>query len=85
LKVEQGWISSIADSCKEKKVKKHDDPDGPTAVTALLDHGAEVFTKKKFTHSQSKAQQRGNDIKNDRQEKMSAIRSRSAQEQLNRD
>ena len=65
-------------------MKKHDDPDGPTAVTALLDHGAEVFTKKKFTHSQSKAQQHGNDIKNNRQEKMAAIRSRSAQEQSNR-
>jgi hypothetical protein len=65
-------------------VKKHDDPDGATAVT-LLDHGAEVFTKKKFTHSQSKARQRGNDIKNDRKEKMLAIRSRAVQEHLNRD
>ncbi|BCT68316.1 hypothetical protein [Nitrosospira sp. NRS527] len=66
-------------------MKKHNDPDGPTAVTALLDHGAEVFTKKRFTHSQSKARQHGNDIKNDWQEKMLAIRSRSAQEQLNQD
>jgi hypothetical protein len=65
-------------------VKKHDDPDGVTAVT-LLDHGAEVFTKKKFTHSQSKARQHGDDIKNDRKEKMLAIRSRAVQEQLNRD
>ncbi len=65
-------------------MKKHDDPDGPIAVTALLDHRAEIFTKKRFTHSQSKARQHGNDIKNDRQEKMLAIRSRSAPEQLNR-
>jgi hypothetical protein len=64
-------------------MKKHDDPNGSAAVT-LLDHGAEVFTKKKFTHSQSKARQRGNDIKNDRKEKMLAIRSRAVQEQLNR-
>ena len=66
-------------------MKKHDDPDGPAAVTALLDHGAEVFTKKKFTHSQSKARHHGNDIKNDRKEKMLAIKSRTFQEQLNRD
>lgn len=83
--MEQGEFFLLLISCKEKKVKKHDDPDGPIAVTALLDHGAEVFTKKKFTHSQSKARQHGNDIKSDRQEKMLAIRSRSAQEQLNRD
>lgn len=66
-------------------MKKHDDLDGPAAVTTLLDHGAEVFTKKKFTHSQSKARQHGNDIKNDRKEKMLAIKSRTFQEQLNRD
>ncbi len=66
-------------------MKKHDDPDGAIAVTALLDHRAEIFMKKRFTHSQSIARQHGNDIKSDRQEKMLAIRSRSAQEQFNRD
>jgi hypothetical protein len=35
-------------------VKKHDYEDAFTSFSALLDKGAEVFTKKMFKHSQSK-------------------------------
>lgn len=33
-----------------------------TSTFALLDHGAEVFTKKMFQHCQSKTQERWNNI-----------------------
>lgn len=49
-----------------------------TSSSALLDHGAEVFTKKMFKHSQSKIQERWSDIeKNQREKKSFTIRSKS--------
>jgi hypothetical protein len=62
---------------KEKKMKKrnHDHHEAPSSID-LLDHGAEVFTKKMFKHSQSKAQERSGDLKKNQQEKMLAMRSR---------
>ena len=39
--------------------------------SALLDHGAEVFTKKMFRHSQSKTLERWSDIEKNRLEKKS--------------
>jgi hypothetical protein len=43
-------------------VKKHDYEDAFTSFSALLDKGAEVFTKKKFKHSQSKTWTRQDDM-----------------------
>jgi len=46
--------------------------------TGLFDHGAEVFTKKMFRHSQAKAEENWNDMKKNRQtKKMFSVRSRS--------
>lgn len=59
-------------------MKKYDYPDEYVAFSALLDKGAEIFTKKKSKHSQSKAQQSHSDIEKGRREKMSAIRSGSS-------
>lgn len=42
-----------------------------TSSSALLDHGAEVFTKKMFQHSQSKILERWSDTENNRLEKKS--------------
>jgi hypothetical protein len=72
---------------KEKKMKKcnHNHHEAFTSFSGLLDHGAEVFTKKMFKHSQSKTQEVWDDVKKTRQEKMFAIRSRSRREELNRD
>jgi hypothetical protein len=58
-------------------VKKYDHRDEYVAFSALLDKGAEMFTKKKFKHSQSKAQQSPGDAEKGRRDKMSAIRSGS--------
>ena len=62
---------------KEKKVSKHD-YDAFNSFSALLDKGAEVFTKKRFKHSQSKAQEHWNDTEQSRRGKKSfAMRSKS--------
>ncbi|MDQ3186376.1 MAG: hypothetical protein M3Q16_08000 [Pseudomonadota bacterium] len=63
--------SSIAGFLKEKAVKKQNCDDRLEAFSALLDKGAEVFTKKMFKHSQSKAQERWNDMEQDRRGKKS--------------
>ena len=63
-------------------MKKYDHPDEYVAFSALLDKGAEIFTKKKFKHSQSKAQQSHSDVEKGRQDKMAAIRSRSSAERV---
>ncbi|MEO8766923.1 MAG: hypothetical protein ABI363_01030 [Nitrosospira sp.] len=52
-------------------MKKHDHDDAFTSFSALLDKGAEVFTKKKFKHSQSKLQERWDDTEQNRREKKS--------------
>jgi hypothetical protein len=55
---------------KEKKVKKYGHDDAlTTSASALLDHGAEVFTKKMFRHTQSRAQERWINMKKSWQEK----------------
>ena len=67
---------------KEKKVKKHD-YDAFSSFSALLDKGAEVFTKKRFKHSQSKAQEHWNDTEQSRQGKKSfAMRSKSRRDEF---
>lgn len=59
-------------------MKKHDYDDAFTSFSALLDKGAEVFTKKKFKHSQSKAQEHWEDTEQGRRGKKSfTIRSKS--------
>lgn len=42
-----------------------------TSSFALLDHGAEVFTKKMFQHCQSKTRERWNDLERSQLEKKS--------------
>ena len=57
---------------KEEKVKKYSHDDAlTTSASALLDQGAEVFTKKMFKHTQSRAQERWIDMEKSRQEKKS--------------
>ena len=67
---------------KEKTVKRnHDETFG--SFSALLDKGAEVFTKKMFKHSQSKSQERWGDMEQERRGKKSfAIRSKSRRDEF---
>ncbi len=51
-------------------MKKHNHDDGFASSSALLDKGAEVFTKKMFKHSQLKTQERWSDIEQRRREKL---------------
>jgi hypothetical protein len=55
---------------KEEKVKKYHDDALTTSASGLLDHGAEVFTKKMFKHAQSRTQERWIDMKKSWQEKV---------------
>lgn len=43
-------------------MNKYDYDDALTTSSALLDHGAEVFTKKMFQHSQLKTRERCSDM-----------------------
>ena len=55
-----------------------------TSSFVLLDHGAEVFTKKMFQHCQSKAQERWNNIERPPLEKKSfTIRPRVRRAEFN--
>lgn len=47
-------------------MKKHNHDDAFASFSALLDKGAEVFTKKMFKHSQSKTQERWSDMEQGR-------------------
>lgn len=68
---------------KEKIVKKHDHDEASDSFSALLDKGAEVFTKKMFRHSQSKSQERWGDMEQERREKKSfIIRSKSRRDEF---
>ena len=58
-------------------MKQHD-YDKYSSFSALLDKGAEVFTKKKSRHSQSKAQEHWNDTEQSRRGKKTfALRTKS--------
>lgn len=75
--------SSVAGFLKEKIVKKHDHDEASDSFSALLDKGAEVFTKKMFRHSQSKSQERWGDMEQERQGKKSFIvRSKSRRDEF---
>ncbi|WP_143860924.1 hypothetical protein [Nitrosovibrio sp. Nv4] len=65
-------------------MKKRNHHEAFTTFSGLLDQGAEVFTKKMFKHSQSKTQEHWGDMKKNRQDKISASRSPSRREGLNR-
>jgi hypothetical protein len=68
---------------KEKTVKKHNHDETFDSFSALLDKGAEVFTKKMFKHSQSKSQERWGDMEQDRRGKKSfTIRSKSRRDEF---
>ena len=71
---------------KEEKVKKYSHDDAlTTSASALLDHGAEVFTKKMFKHTQSRAQERWIDMEKSRKEKKSfTIRWKSRSDKFDR-
>ena len=71
---------------KEEKVKNYSHDEAlTTAASALLDQGAEVFTKKMFKHTQSRAQERWIDMEKSRQEKKSfCIRWKSRRNELGR-
>ncbi len=71
---------------KEEKVKKYSHDDAlTTSASALLDHGAEVFTKKMFKHTQSRAQERWIDMEKSRKEKKSfTIRWKSRRDEFDR-
>ena len=56
-----------------------------TSASALLDHGAEVFTKKMSKHTQSRAQERWIDMEKSRKEKKSfTIRWKSRRDEFER-
>lgn len=62
---------------------KHNHDETFGSFSALLDKGAEVFTKKMFKHSQSKAQERWSDMEEDRRGKKSfTIRSKSRRDEF---
>ena len=64
-------------------MKKHYHDDAFTSFSALLDKGAEVFTKKKFKHSQSKAQEHWSDMEQSRRGKKSfTLRSKSRRDEF---
>lgn len=54
---------------KEKNVNKYHHHNAFKVFSALIDRGAEVFTKKMFRHSQSKARERWGDTESVRQDK----------------
>lgn len=55
-------------------MKTYNPPDEYMVFSALLDKGAEVFTKKKFKHSQAKAQEVSVDMGKARQGKIAAMK-----------
>lgn len=65
------------------KKYSHDDALTTSAPT-LLDHGAEVFTKKMFKHTQSRAQERWIDMEKSRQEKSRLLSAGSPQGRFDR-
>lgn len=56
-----------------KNVKEYEYPDAPPSVSTLLDKRAEMFTQKKFRHSQSRIQPQRIDGKKDQQEKQLTV------------
>lgn len=64
-------------------MKEHGRTDIPAYVSALLDERAEMFTQKKFRHSQSKMQPGPGRSEKDQREKSPAIGAKSsAKEEL---
>ncbi len=59
-------------------MKDHNSTDTPAYVSALLDERAEMFTQKKFRHSQSKMQPDHGRSEKDQREKSPAIGANSA-------
>jgi hypothetical protein len=71
---------------KEKNVNKYHYHDALNTFSALLDQGAEVFTKKMFRHSQSKTRESWSDMESARQDKkLFATNSRSRREAFNQE
>jgi hypothetical protein len=77
LSCPSGHISFSIEDSKEKNVKKYDRADEHIVFPAMVDKGAEIFTKKKFEHAQSKAHEVYADIQKTRKGKIAARRSRS--------
>ncbi len=69
---------------KEKNVNKYHHHNAFKVSFALIDHGAEVFTKKMFRYSQSKAWESWGDMESVRQDKkLYTTNSRSRKEAFN--
>lgn len=63
-------------------MKEYEHTDAPPSISTLLDKRAEMFTQKKFRHSQSKMQPRHHNEK-DQKEKRPTVGIKSLEKELN--